>query len=81
MATVNLDPGVQMVLKNVQIVVGSEGGSVEVVELRNGRLTIKYNKGVNEECPECVPDHDLVKQMMQTSIKTYAPYIREVDVI
>jgi hypothetical protein len=78
---VNVDPGLQMVLKNVEIVVGSEGGSIELISLDEGKLTLKYNKGVNEECPECVPDHDLVKQMMKTSISTYAPHITEVELL
>ena len=34
-----------------------------------------------EECPECVPDHALVNQLMKTGISTYAPHIQQVDVI
>ena len=78
---VNTDPGIQMILDNIQTIVASEGGSLEFVELRDGRLTVKYNKGVNEECPECVPDHELVTQMFQTSIGTYAPYINDVELV
>lgn len=78
---VNADPGVQMVVQNIQVVVGSEGGSVEIVDLRDGKLTIKYNKGVNEECPECVPDHELVEMMMKSSLSTYAPHIRDFELI
>ena len=64
-----------MVLDNVQTVVTS----LEFVELRDGRLTVRYNKGHNEECPECVPDHDMVRQMMQTSLSVHARYVSEVD--
>lgn len=78
---VNADPGVQMVVQNIQVVVGSEGGSVEIVDIRDGKLTIKYNKGVNEECPECVPDHELVEMMMKSSLSTYAPHIRDFELI
>ena len=78
---VNTDPGLQMIIDNVHTVVASEGGNIEFVELRDGRLTIKYHKGVNEECPECVPDHELVTQMFETSIPTYAPYITDLELL
>ena len=78
---VNTDPGLQMIIDNVQTVVASEGGNIEFVELRDGRLTIKYHKGVNEECPECVPDHELVTQMFEASIPTYAPYITDLELL
>ena len=78
---VNTDPGLQMIIDNVQIVVASEGGNIEFVELRDGLLTIKYHKGVNEECPECVPDHELVTQMFETSIPTYAPYVTDLELL
>jgi hypothetical protein len=76
---VQLDSGVQTVLDNMQIVVGSEGGSLEIVEAGEDKLTVKYHKGVNEECPECVPNHDLVRQMFQTSLGIYAPNIRNFE--
>ena len=78
---INTDPGLQTVLDNIQTIVASEGGSIELVEITGGRLSVRYNKGVNEECPECVPDHDLVRQMMQTSVSIYAPYVREIELI
>ena len=78
---VNTDPGIQMVMDNIQVVVASEGGSLEFEDIRDGRLTVKYTPGVNEECPECVPDHTLVRQMFQTSISVYAPYVKDIEVL
>ena len=78
---VNTDPSVQSILDNIQIIVASEGGSLEFVDLRSGRLTVKYHKGVNEECPECVPDHQLVEQMFRTSLTTYAPHVRDLEIL
>ena len=80
MAISNVDPGVQSVIDNVNTIVASEGGSLELVELREGRLTVKYTPGVNEECPECVPDHALVRVLMQSSISAYAPHVTQIDV-
>lgn len=77
----NIDAGIKFVLDNVQTVVASEGGSLELLELRDGRLSVRYNKGQNEECPECVPDHDLVHQMMESSLGTYAPYVKELELV
>ena len=79
MAVNNIDPSVRTVLDNMQVIVASEGGSLEFLELRDGRLAVRYNKGHNEECPECVPDHDLVRQMMESSLGIYAPYVKELE--
>ncbi len=75
----NTDPGVQVVLDNMQTVVAAEGGSLEFLELRDALLNVRYNKGRNDECPECVPDHEMVRLMMQTSLSIYAPYVKEVE--
>ena len=78
---VNTDPGVQAILDNMQVIVGSEGGSLEFIDMKGGTLTVKYHKGVNEECPECVPDHALVEQMFRTSMSTFAPYVRDLELL
>ena len=75
----NADSGVHVVLDNMQVIVASEGGSLDFLELREGRLAVRYNKGYNEECPECVPDHDMVRQLMETSLSIYAPHVTEID--
>ena len=58
--TINVDPGLQSVLDNTNVIVASEGGNLELIDLKAGKLTVKYNPGVNEECPECVPDHEQI---------------------
>ncbi len=78
--TTQVDPGLQRVLDNIQVIAASEGGSIEFIESRGGKLTIEYTPGVNEECPECVPTHDLIKMMLQTSVGVLAPYISDVEV-
>ena len=77
----HIDPGIKSVLDNVQTVVATGGGSVEFLELRDGRLSVRYNEGRNEECQECVPDHDLVQQMMESSLGVYAPYVKELELV
>ncbi|HCE77188.1 MAG TPA: hypothetical protein DEP04_11230 [Dehalococcoidia bacterium] len=75
------DAGVQTVLDNMETIVASEGGSLDLVSLDQNQLTVKYNKGVNEECPECVPDHDMVKMMIENSLTIYAPHVSLSDLL
>ena len=75
----NNDLGVQTVLENMETIVASEGGTLHFLSLDVGSLSVKYIKGVNEECPECVPDHAMVKMMMENSLSIYAPHIVTVD--
>ena len=75
----NNDLGVQTVLENMETIVASEGGTLQFLSLDDGSLSVKYIKGVNEECPECVPDHAMVKMMMENSLSIYAPHVATVD--
>ena len=75
------DAGVQTVLDNMETIVASEGGSLDLVSLDQNQLTVKYNKGVNEECPVCVPDHDMVKMMIENSLTIYAPHVSLSDLL
>ena len=79
MKLINTDPGVQTVLDNVQTIVASEGGSLEFLDFSGGKLEVRYDKGFNAECPECVPDHAMVEMMLRSSLGIYAPYVREVE--
>ena len=80
MTTQTIDPAIQSVLDNIQVIAASEGGSVEFVDSKGGKLTVEYTPGVNEDCPECVPDHDLIGMMLKSSVGVLAPYIAEVEV-
>ena len=80
MTVSNIDPGLQLVIDNVNTIVASEGGSLELVELRDGRVTVKYAPGVKEECPECVSDDALVRVVKQTSVSVYAPHVEQIEV-
>ena len=75
----NNDLGVQTVLENMETIVASEGGTLQFLSLDDGSLSVKYIKGVNEECPECVPDHAMVKMMMENSLSIYAPHVLTVN--
>ena len=78
--TTQVDPGLQSVIDNIQVIAASEGGSIRFVESKGGKLTVDYTPGVNEECPECVPTHDMIEMMLKSSVGILAPYISEVEV-
>ncbi|MED5428409.1 MAG: hypothetical protein VX383_02010 [Chloroflexota bacterium] len=77
--TQSTDAGVQTVLENMETIVASEGGSLEFISLEDAQLVVKYIKGVNEECPECVPDHTMVQMLMESSLTIYAPHVSSVE--
>ena len=81
MSTPTVDPRIQYVVDNMRTIVASEGGTLEIVDLSNGRLKARYVEGRNEECPECVPSHDMVSQMMGESLKVHAPYVTEFELV
>jgi hypothetical protein len=72
------DQAVDFVLEQIETMVASEGGSLDVVSLDSCALKIKYSPGVNEECPECVPTHDMVTQFLTASLGIHAPHITDV---
>ena len=77
--TQSTDAGVQTVLENMETIVASEGGSLEFISLEDAQLVVKYIKGINEECPECVPDHTMVQMLMESSLTIYAPHVSSVE--
>jgi hypothetical protein len=81
MATGRIDAGVLNVIELMGTIVGSEGGSLELVEMSDDRLTVRYIEGVNEECPECVPTHEMVRQMMTASLKVHAPQVSGLELL
>ena len=73
--------GVTTVISLMGAIVGSEGGTLELVDLSGDKLTVRYNEGTNEECPECVPSHEMVQQMLLASLKVHAPDVSEVELL
>ena len=74
------DTGVKTVLENMEVIVASEGGALEFISLEDSQLIVKYIKGVNEECPECVPDHEMVQMLLENSLTIYAPHVSSVEI-
>lgn len=74
------DAKVDFVLEQIEAMVASEGGTLEVISLDGNKLNVKYTPGVNEECPECVPTHEMVRQFLTASLGIHAPHIQDAEV-
>lgn len=71
---------VDFVLQQIETMVASEGGSLELVSSGEDALAVRYIPGVNEECPECVPSMEQVTQFLTASLQIHAPEIASVEV-
>jgi len=71
---------VDFVLEQIEKLVSSEGGTLDSVSLEGNSLKVKYTPGVNEECPECVPTHDMVNQFLAASLGIHAPQVDNIEV-
>ncbi len=75
------DPAIKTVMDNIGVMVATEGGSLELLDLSDDSMKVKYIAGSNEECPECVPMTDAVYQFMRASLDVHAPRITTLEVI
>ena len=73
------DSSVDFVLAQIETMVGSEGGTLALVSLDGSTLKLTYIPGINDECPECVPTHDMVNQFLTASLGIHAPYVTNVE--
>ncbi len=75
------DGKVDFVLAQIETMVASEGGSLELLSSGESSLKVKYTPGVNEDCPECVPTHDQVRMFMKASLGIHAPHVTSFEVL
>ena len=75
------DPAIKTVMDNIGVMVGTEGGRLELLELSDDAMKVLYVAGTNEECPECVPMTDAVYTFMRASLDVHAPRIKTLEVV
>ena len=75
------DTKIDFVLEQIEMMVASEGGTLNLISLEGNSLKIQYIPGVNEECPECVPTRDMVIQFLTASMGIHAPHIQDIEVV
>ena len=75
------DPKLNFVLEQIETMVATEGGSLELLSADEASVKVCYTPGVNRECPECVPSHRQVAMFLRSAVKVHAPHISSVEVI
>ena len=75
------DPRLNFALEQIETMVATEGGSLELVSADETSVKVGYTPGTNEDCPECVPSHRQVAMFLRSSLKVHAPHISSVEVI
>lgn len=75
------DPAINTVMDNIGVMVATEGGRLQLLELSDDAMKVQYVAGTNEECPECVPMTDAVYQFMRASLDVHAPRIKTLEVV
>lgn len=79
MVALSSDSKVDFVLEQIETMVASEGGSLELLSAGESALKVRYNPGVNEDCPECVPTLEHVTMFLKASLGIHAPHITDIE--
>ena len=66
---------------NIGTMVASEGGSLELLELDESSMKVKYIAGINEEYPECVQMTDAVFQFKKVALEVHVPRSTKLEVV
>lgn len=75
-----MDAGVRQVLESVRAIVEGDGGDLELLAVEDGVARVRYRRGVNEECAECVLEPDILRQFLREAFAVQAPHVRDVKV-
>ena len=74
-----MDARVDMVLNTVRTLTrDNDGVVIEPLDFEDGVLRIKYDEGVNEDCPECVMPPDSFREMVERMCSVQAPHVASV---
>ena len=77
-----MDEKVRVVIDTVRMATRANVGVViELLEVEEGILRIKYFEGTNEECPECVMAPDSFREMVRRMCEVQAPYVVDVELV
>ena len=76
-----MSSGVSFVLENMETILRTDGGALEILGLDQGVLKLRYTPGVNEECPECVFSPEGLRELLIESLKLHAPDVADVEMV
>lgn len=72
---------VKKVIDDVRPMLTPDGGNVELVSISNGVVTVKYDKGHNEHCVDCVMPPEDFRLYLLDMFHDRAPGVLDVQVI
>jgi Fe-S cluster biogenesis protein NfuA len=74
---------VEETLSHFRQMLASDGGRLVVLSYDEPtqRLTIRYEKGTNEDCPECVISHEHLELFIKEALDARKCDVREVKVM
>ena len=70
----------EQIVQQFDEIVRPDGGRVEFIEIADGKMSVRYYPGTNEECESCVMSGDALGGMMQDMAKSLDPSIESVFV-
>jgi hypothetical protein len=70
----------QFVINEAKAIVTSDGGDLELIEVRGSAARVRYKKGHNPRCVECVVTASDLHDFLTEMFKEKAPHITRVDV-
>lgn len=78
-----MDEQIENILNTLRIMSrDNEGVVIEPIGLSDeGVLSIKYNEGTNEDCPECILQPDSFKDMLLRMCNVQAPQVQDVELV
>ena len=75
-----MSEGARQVVEQFHEIVKPEGGSVSLLGVEGGVLSVRYVPGVNEECADCIMEPDALAAMMKDMLGSLDPSISDVRV-
>lgn len=74
------DPRVGMVVNEMNGILRRDGGEATLLGVDDGIAQVRYNKGENEACAECVMSPEDFRLFLLESLQRKAPHIKDVEI-
>jgi Fe-S cluster biogenesis protein NfuA len=68
----------QAVVDNFQQMVGTDGGKITLLGVKDGVMSVRYAPGTNEACADCVLAPEDLKELMKEAVQMHDASIKDV---
>lgn len=69
----------KMVVDNFQQMVSGDGGRIELIDVKDGVMSVRYAPGTNEACQDCVLAPEDLKELMKEAAQMHDASIKDVN--